>query len=351
METSIMAFDRKVRRSMGLMAVTALLGALAPAASAQAQTPDQFYKGKNVSMLIGYSAGGGYDTYARLLARHLGKHIPGNPGVLPQNMTGAGSLRAASYLYTAAPKDGTVIATFARGMAIFPLINGSNQFDGTKFTWLGSMTQDVSLCIASSKSKIKTLQDLLDKPSNFGGEGPGSDPDIFASMYKNVFKAPIKLVTGYHGTSDMMLAMERGEIDGLCGISWSTMKASYAQYMNNKQVTILVQAASKKDPDLPNVPLATDLAKTDQQKKILALLLDPQEMARPFAAPPAIPADRAATLRTAFEQTMKDPEFLADAKKMNADINPVSAERLDSLVKELYATPKPIVDEAKKSIQ
>ena len=341
------------RQSGSALFASILLGAVVVvvASPVHAQTLEQFYKGKNINLIIGYSAGGGYDVYARLLARHLGKHIPGTPTIVPQNMTGAGSLRAAAYVYSAAPKDGTVIGTFARGMAIFPLLSGSDEFDGRKFNWLGSMTTDTSLCIASTKSPLHNLQDMIDKPSNMGGEGPGADPDIFASMYKNVFQSKLKLITGYHGTADMMLAIARGELDSLCGISWSTMKASYAQYLKDNQVRVLVQAATSKNKDLPDVPLITDIAKTDAQKQTLALLIDPQEMARPFAAPPEIPADRAKALREAFDATMKDADFIADAKKLNVEIAPVSADRIDALVKKLYQTPKPIVEEARKAIQ
>jgi tripartite-type tricarboxylate transporter receptor subunit TctC len=346
-----MSCSRHVRfvglKKFGLATLAIAIGAT----FAHAQTPEQFYKGKTVNIVIGYSAGGGYDTYARLLARHIGRHIPGKPNVVPQNMTGAGSLKAASYLYNAAPKDGTVIGTFARGMAITPLLTGGDQFDGTKFFWLGSMTVDVSLCIASVNSKIKTLADFINVPSNMGGEGPGSDPDIFALMYKNVFDSKLKLVTGYHGTADMMLAVERNELDGLCGISWSSMKASFSQFIKDKKVNIIVQAALRKDPDLPDVPLTEELAKTTEQKQILQLLIATQEMARPFAAPPGIPADRAQALRTAFVETMTDPEFLADAKKLNADINPVAADKLDALVKELYKTPRDVVAKAAKATQ
>jgi tripartite-type tricarboxylate transporter receptor subunit TctC len=341
----------KKQKYRNTLFATILFSAAAIASPVQSQTLEQFYKGKNINLIIGYSAGGGYDTYARLLARHLGKHIPGNPTIVPQNMTGAGSLRAAAYIYSAAPKDGTAIGTFARGMAIYPLITGGTEFDGRKFNWLGSMTQDTSLCISSTKSSIHTLQDMIDKPSNMGGEGPGADPDIFASMYKNVFQSKLKLVTGYHGTADIMLAIQRGELDGLCGISWSTMKASYAQYLKDNQVRILVQAARSKNADLSNIPLITDIAKTDEQKQTLALLIDPQEMARPFAAPPDIPADRADALRKAFDATMKDADFIAEAKKLNIEIAPVSAERLDSLVKKLYQTPPTIVEAARKAIQ
>jgi len=327
-----------------LTGVVALASAVSFAAPAGAQSVEEFYKGKNLTLIIGYSVGGGYDLYARHVARHMGKHIPGRPVLIPQNMTGAGSLRAATYLYTAAPKDGTVFGTFARAMAIQPLIS-SAPFDGTKFAWLGSVTNDVSTCVTWHTSAVKTWQDMLEKPATFGGEGPGADPDIFALLYKNVFGAKLKLVPGYHGTNDVTLAMERGEVDGLCGLSWSTLKSRHAQWMQEKKINIIVQAAFKKEPELGDVPLITDLANKEQMQ-ILKLILTTQEMARPFAAPPGIPEDRRAALVAAFEQTVQDREFLDEAQKLSLDVNPVSATTIDQLLAELYATPKDVLQKA-----
>jgi tripartite-type tricarboxylate transporter receptor subunit TctC len=300
-------------------------------------------------MVIGYSSGGGYDVFARTLARHLGKHIPGEPTIIAQNRDGAGSLRAALYLYSVAPKDGTVIGTFSRSMAIAPLLTGA-QFDGTKFTWLGSITNDVSVCITWYTSPIKTWNDLLTKPFSAGGEGAGSDPDIFALLYKNIFGAPIKLISGYPGTNNITLAMERGEVDGLCGISWSTIKSRHGEWLKAKKINVPIQAALKKDPDLESVPLVTDLAQNHEQRQILNLILASQAMARPFAAPPGIPDDRRKALVDAFDATMKDPEFLADAAKMKLDVNPVNAATIDSLLADLYRTPKDVVAKAAKAI-
>jgi tripartite-type tricarboxylate transporter receptor subunit TctC len=329
----------------------ALAFSLVAVATARAQSVEEFYKGKNVNLIIGYSVGGGYDLYARLLSRHIGKHIPGRPTVVAQNMTGAGSLRAASFLYTAAPKDGTSFGTFGRTIATTPLLApGTAQFDGTKFTWLGSVTNDVSTCITWHTSPVKTWKDMLEKPLTLGGEGPGADPDIFALLYKNVFGAKVKLVTGYHGTNDTVLAMERGEVDGLCGLSWSTLKSRHQQWMQDKKINILVQAAMKREPELAGIPLVNDLASTPEQKQILKLFLVSQEMARPFAAPPGIPEDRKAALIAAFEQTMKDPEFLAEAKRLSIDVNPVSGKAIDGMLAELYATPKDVIEKAAQAI-
>ena len=315
----------------------------APASSAD------FYQGKTINLVIGYSVGGGYDLYARVLGKYLGKHIPGNPTVVPQNMVGAGSLRAANYLYSVAAKDGTVIGNFSRSVAIAPLIS-SAQFDARTFSWLGSITKDVSICITWNTSSIKSWDDMMSRQFVAGGEGAGSDPDIFALMYKNVFGAKVKLVSGYPGTNDITLAMERGEVDGLCGISWSTIKSRHADWIKGHKINIPVQAALQKDPDLPDVPIATDLAKGEEQTQILKLLLATQVLARPFAAPPGMPADRKAILRKAFDDTMNDPEFRAEASKLRLDVNPISGSSIDALLKEIYETPKAVVAKAAKAI-
>lgn len=318
-------------------------------AAAQAATPEEFYKGRTMPVIIGYSAGGGYDLYARVLAQYMGHHIPGNPTLIPQNMPGAGSIRAALYLYTAAPKDGSVIGTFARGMASTALI-GEAKLDARKFTWLGSVTKDTSVCISWNTSPIKSWNDAMTHQFTAGGEGAAGDPDIFAKLYKNVFGAKIRLATGFPGTTDITLAMQRGEVDGLCGISWSTIKARYPEWVAQKKIRILLQAAPKRDPELPNVPMAADFAHTMEQKQILDMVIANEVLARPFVAPPGIPAGRKAVLRKAFDETMKDPAFLADARKTMIDINPVSGPEVDAIVAGLYATPKDVVQKAMRAI-
>jgi tripartite-type tricarboxylate transporter receptor subunit TctC len=331
------------------MTCVSFFAALALAAtSARADSVEDFYRGKTVTLVIGYSAGGGYDLYGRLLARHMGKYIPGQPTVVPQNREGAGSLRAAIYLYGAAPKDGTVIGTFSRGMGVAPLLTGA-PFDASKFTWLGSISTDVNVCLTWNTSPIKTWSDMLTKPFTMGGEGAGSDPDSFALMFQNVFGAKLRLVSGYPGTNDISLAMERGEVDGMCGISWSTMKSRHADWIAGKKVNVPVQAGLQKDPDLPDVPLVVDLARDPEQVQIVRLLLASEEMARPFAAPPGIPEDRKRALIEAFDKTMKDPDFLAEAAKMQADVNPASAATIEKLLAEVYKTPKDVVAKAAKA--
>jgi tripartite-type tricarboxylate transporter receptor subunit TctC len=329
------------------LAAIAVLAGLVPA---NAQSVEEFYRGKSITLAIGFTPGGGYDLYARHLARHMGKHMPGNPTIVPQNMAGAGSLRAANFIYSAAPKDGTAFGTFARTTGLNPLLESGATFDGTKFTWLGSVTNDISLCVTWHTSKANTWENFLKVPTALGGQAPSSEPDIFANLYKNVFGAPIKLVAGYPGTNEITLAMERGEVDGLCGLSWSTIQTRHLGWLKEKKINLLVQASFKKDPEIGNVPLVMDLTKDTEKLQILKLILAAQEMARPFAAPPGIPRDRAAALIAAFDATMKDPEYLADAKKSRIDVNPVTGAEIDKLLAELYATPKDVVTKASQAI-
>jgi tripartite-type tricarboxylate transporter receptor subunit TctC len=344
------ARTRNLARRLHARAAGIAFALLISAQPAHAAGAGDFYKNRSVSIIIGYSVGGGYDTYGRLLARYLGEHIPGRPNVVPQNMPGAGSIKAANYIYGVATKDGTAIATFGRTIPVAPLLAVSGAtFDGTKFTWLGSISRDTSLCVTSAKSEIKTWDDFLAKPSTLGGEGAGADPDVFAHLYKNVFGAKSKLVTGYPGTNDIALAMERQEVDGFCGLSWSTLKSVHPDWLNNKSINIIVQAGLTKEPQLPDVPLAIALARTQEQLQIVKLVAVSQEIARPFAAPPGLPADRRTALIAAFDQTLKDPAFLAEAKTQGLDIDPVSAERIDALLAEVYATPRNVIDKAAKA--
>jgi tripartite-type tricarboxylate transporter receptor subunit TctC len=329
---------------VGAVLLTAML--LRPAA---AESVEEFYRGKNVTVAIGFSVGGGYDLYARLLARHIGRHIPGQPNVIAQNREGAGSLRMTLYLYNAAPRDGTFIGAFSRSMAVAPLIDHA-PFDATKLTWIGSISTDVSVCMTWHTSPIKTFDDMLTKPFTVGGEGGGADPDVFALMLRNMFDAKLKLVSGYPGTNDATLAMERGEVSGVCGLSWTTVKARHMDWVKARLVNFPVQFGLQKEADLPDVPAVIDLAKGDEQTKMARLIMAGQAMARPFAGPPGIPDDRRKALVAAFDATMKDPQFLADAQKIQADVNPVTAAAIEKLLAEIYATPKDIVAKAAKAI-
>ncbi len=341
---------RSMRKSS--IAPTSLLIVTAVAALAgiaKADSIADFYKSRTISMIIGYSVGGGYDAYARLLARYIGKHIGGEPSIVPQQMTGAGSLRAANYIFSVAPKDGSVLGTFSRSMGIAPLL-GQAEFDSRKFSWLGSMTDDDTTCVTWNSSPIKTWNDFLNKPSKLGGLGADADPDIWALLYKNVFGAKAQLVSGYPGTNDVVLAMERGEVDGLCGLSWSTIKTRHGEWLTSHSANIIVQAALKKEPEIASVPLATDLTTNPEQLQIIKLLLASQAMARPFAAPPDIPAERKQALIEGFDATMRDTDFLSDAQKLSFEIHPVNAATIVQLLAEVYATPKDVLARAAKAI-
>jgi tripartite-type tricarboxylate transporter receptor subunit TctC len=307
------------------------------------------FAGRTISVIVGFSPGGAYDLYARVLSRHIGRHLPGNPTVIVQNMPGAGGLRAANYLYQAAPKNGTVFGTFARGVVIGPLF-GEGAFDSTQFTWLGSISDDVNVCVSWYTSDVKMWNDLLTHHFTVAGQGPHADTDVYANLVKNLFGAPIRLVSGYPGSNDIALAMERGEVDGVCALSYSTVKSTFRDRLENNQINIVFQAGLKKAPDLPNVPLLLDFARDDRQRAVLKLVMGVQGMARPFVAPPGLAPEIRDDLRRAFDDTMHDPAFLDEAKTMNLEVNPASGPDVDTLVGELYRTPKGIIEEVRQAI-
>ena len=333
-------------RAFRVTAASAILVVLAVAANAQ--PPAEFYKGKTVDMMIGYSVGGGYDVYARMISRHLGNHIPGNPNVTPKNMEGAGSLRLANWLYNVAPKTGTVMGTIGRGTGFDPLFgHKAAQFDGTRFNWIGSANDEVSVCVVwTDRTKVTKFEDLLTHPITVGGTGAAADTDQFPRIINAVLGTKMKIITGYPGGNDVNLAMERGEVDGRCGWSWSSVVSTRAHWLKENKITILMQLSLEKHPDLPKVPLITDLAKTDEQRALLRLIFARQALGRPYLAPPGVPADRVAALRKAFMDTMKDKAFLAEADKAQLEITPVSGEEVQKLVAEVYQTPAEIVKKA-----
>ncbi|MEA2816979.1 MAG: hypothetical protein QOI93_4680 [Rhodospirillaceae bacterium] len=328
--------------------LAAVLVTTLPLSIARAQSPAEFYKGKTVEFYIGYSVGGGYDLYARTIARHIGKHIPGNPTVVPKNMEGAGSLRLANWLFRVGAKDGSVIGTIGRGTGFDPILGQQGaQFDGTKFTWLGSANNEVSVCVSwNATSGIAKFEDLLSKEMTVGGTSSSADTDQFPRIMNGVLGTKMRIVSGYPGGNDVVLAMERGEVKGRCGWSWSSVMSTHRVWLDEKKMTVLAQLALQKHPDLPDVPLIIDLAKTDEQKQILKLIFARQVMGRPYLAPPGIPADRAAALRQAFLDTMTDKDFLADAEKAQLEITPVDGATIQKLVAEVYQTPPEVAKKA-----
>ena len=336
----------------GVIAALLALLLMPPRMPAHAQDAADFYRGKTIELDIGYSVGGGYDLYTRLIARRLGQHVPGNPTVVPKNMEGAGSLRLANFLYSAAPSDGTVIGAISRGAAFDPLLNEQGaRFDASKFSWIGSANNEVSVCVALTSSGIGKFEDLYTKPLTIGSTGAGDDTYQFPALVNAVLGTKFKIVTGYPGGNDVSLALERGEVQGRCGWSWSSIKTTRLNWVRNKRIIVLVQMSLSKHPDLPDVPLIMDLARTDEQRQIFKMIFARQTMGRPYAAPPGLPADRLAALRTGFMDTMTSKEFLGEAEANKFEINPVSGEDLEALVKEVYRTPPEVAKKAAAAVQ
>jgi len=333
--------------------LTGIALALAAASPAHADATTDFYKGKVVQVIVGFSPGGGYDLYARVLARHIGKHIPGNPAVTIQNMPGAGSLKAANYLYNVAPKDGAVFGTFDRGLPMEKLLGRTEgeRFDAVKFTWIGSVADEPSVCGFSDRSGIRSWQDMKTKPFKVGGAGATADDEIYPTVLKNMFHLPLRVVSGYPGRAEAVLSIQRGEIDGLCGWSWSSLMSRDRALYDSKQIHVTLQLGVEKTLDLPGVPLAGDLTTDPKQKAALRLIFSRLIIARPFAAPPGLPPARANALREAFDATMKDPEFLAEAKKLELEVRPQSGAKVEQLVAEIYHYPADVVRLAAQAIK
>ena len=338
--------SRQAFRFALLAALSALVVGLAPAL---AQAP--VFAGKTVNLIIGFGPGGGYDLWARTLARHLGKHLPGNPVVTPQNMEGAGSYRAANYIYTVAPKDGTAIALIARDAPLGPLTGAPGaQFDATKLSWLGTPAIETNVCIAYNTTPVKSARDLLDKQLVVGDTGPGTGTRSYPKALGDILGMKFKIVGVYPSSADVFLAMERGEVGGICE-SLDSIKVRRPDWIPAKTVSVLFQGGTKPDPELKDTPFVVDLARGDADKQAIEFLYAGQGIGRPFVAPPNLPADRLKVLREAFMASMKDPEFIAEAEQRKLTLEPESGEELEALIRKTYATPKPIIERIGKLIQ
>lgn len=312
-----------------------------------AQSPADFYRGKTVDLLIGYGVGGGYDVYGRAIARHIGKHIPGEPNVVVKNLDGAGGLRLANHMYQVAPRDGLVLATTGRSAAFDPLFgNKAAQFDGSKFAWIGSANSEVSLCVALKDAGVNRFEDLYTKELIIAGTAAANDTDQIPKVINGLLGAKFKLTTGYPTGNGVNLSMERRETYGRCGWSWSSIKATHNHWIESGELRLLVQVALTKHADLPNVPLIGEFAKTDEQRRILRVIFASQVLGRPFFTTPDAPPDRVAALRKAFLDTLKDKQFLEEAEKGKLEITPVSGEDVQSLVADIYSTPRDIAEKA-----
>src|SRR5262245_53995568 len=321
---------------------------------AAAQTPADF-RGETVTIQIGYGPGGGYDTYGRALARHYGRFIPGHPNVVPKNMPGAGSLRAANHVYNLSAREGTEIAIFSASTAMEPLMgNEQAKFDVTKFGWIGSMNQDISFCcVWVTPGMPASLPDMLKKDSKeliFGSSGLAAISHQHPLILKNVLGANVRVIAGYDGQKEVNLAMQRGEVHGACGLFVSSIKAQWLPDVKAGRLKLFVQMGPKTTNEFGDVPDVFDFVKTDEDKKVLELHFKQTILGRPFAASPNLPKDRLALLRSAFLETMKDKDFLADAQKMNLDIDIATAEQVEALLREFANYPKSVIDKAKAAI-
>jgi len=316
------------------MAMLGVFG-LGPAAHAQ----DAFFKGKTIRIIVGFSAGGGYDVYARTIARHMGKHLPGNPTIVVENMAGAASMISANYVYKAAKPDGLTIGHFIGGLFLQQVLGRRGaEFDSRKFEHLGVPVKDTYSIGLTKASGISSFEQWLDAktPVKIGGTAPGSSTDDIPNLLHAALGLPLRVVSGYKGTADIRIAAESGEVAGFC-TGWESFKSTWRKTLDSGEGFIVVQAVAKPHPELPKVPLAINYAKTEEAKKLIQVgAHDPGTLARPFVLPPGTPKDRVQLLRKGFMDTMSDPEFLEDAKKSNLDINPLSGEEVAKTVEGLF---------------
>jgi len=337
----------KLRRTISVIGTAAI--ALFWSLPCFAQSVEEFYSGKIVSLYIGYPAGGGYDVYGRVVAHHLGKHIPGNPTVIPVNMPGAGSLRLTNWLFNAAPRDGTALGIINHGVPFEPLLGNQDfaQFDPMEFTWIGSANNETVVCVAWHSSGVSGFRDLESREFIIGGTGPGADDFVFPKLLSGVLGANLRFVTGYAGGNDINFAMERGEVEGRCGWTWSSVKSTRQYWLDDGLINVFLQLGMERHPDLHDTPLILDFAENEDQQKILRLIMARTVLGRPFLAPPDLPETRALALQTAFDLVVEDPEFLVEAERVNLEIMPIPAVTMQEILKEAYATPPHLVDQAR----
>jgi tripartite-type tricarboxylate transporter receptor subunit TctC len=324
-----------------MLLTAATLFGIVVAGSAPAQSVEEFYKGKTISMVIGYSPGGGYDTYARLVARFMGDHIPGKPQIVPRNMPGASSRVAAAFVYNVAPKDGTTLATGDQSLSVAQVMGEKLQFDTTKFIYIGNPSAENNTTVTWHTSPVKTIDDAKKIEVPVGATG-GSTSSQYPRAMNAVLGTKFKVILGYPGGNDINLAMERGEVSGRGSNSWASWKATRPEWLKDKKINILVQIGLNESPDLPDVPLLMDLATNEEDRAVLKLLSSPSAIGRPIFTTPGVPEDRVKALRAAFQATIKDPAFIEEAKKAQLDLEPVSGEELQKIVSDIVATPEPI---------
>jgi tripartite-type tricarboxylate transporter receptor subunit TctC len=336
-------------RTAHLLAIASVTLAAVPATAAD------YYAGKTIELVVGGDAGGGYDIYARAVARHLAGHIPGNPTIVVKNMPGAGSTRAGIYISSVAPKDGTSIGALMPGAIIGPLLDDKPnlQFDPTKVLYIGTADSGVRVCATYGTSKIKTFEDAQKQKTILGASSAGGATRDYAYMHNHTAGTKFEVVSGYKGTVDVALAMERGEVDGMCGWDWSSVKSQKSDWISEKKANVLLQVSLEPLDELTErgVPHIWKFVPKEDDRKVAELVVSQQVFQRSYIAPPQTPAEVLGILRTAFDATMKDPAFLADAEKMKISITPLAGGRVQEVIARLYATPKEFVERAKVVIK
>jgi tripartite-type tricarboxylate transporter receptor subunit TctC len=332
--------------------VTALLLPMPSRPAAAQDAVAQFYKGKQINLYVGSSAGGGYDTYARLLARRLGNYVPGNPSVVVQNMPGAGSNKLAAYIYSVAAKDGTAIGAIFSGAILQPLLGDPVQHDPSKFIYLGNANNEVFLCIARTDAPVQSFKDALGHELIVGATNEGGSTRDFTAMLDNLLGAKLRIVTGYPGSNEIVLAIERNEVQGACGLGWSSVAPQRARLLDSGLVRVLVQLATTGHPELNRmgVPLAIDFTRTADDRQVMELVFSQLIFGRPYILPPGVPAERVTALRAAFMAALKDKDAVAEARGMQLDLDPLVGEAVQAEVAKAYAVPRRIVDRARASL-
>lgn len=325
------------------------------AASTPVSAQEPFYKGKTIRIIVGFSAGGGFDTYSRSLARHMSKQIAGNPTLIVENMTGAGSLIAANHLYKVAKPDGLTIGIFHGNQISAQLFGGPGiEFDARRFEWIGAPGQNHDLCLLNRESGITNIEQWMaaKTPVKLGGSAPGTTTDDGPKVLKAALGLPLRLITGYKGTADIRIAVEGGEVDGLCGLSWASAKATWRKAIESGKIIVVLQSAPQPHPELPNVPLAINLAKTEEGRQLIqAGIHNPSTTTYSYSLPPGTAKERLQILRRAFAETVKDAEFLAEAKKASLEVNPVLGEEVERLIQGFFKIDPALVAKLKEILK
>lgn len=336
-----------------LLLSLSFFGLLSVHTTVSAQEP--FYKGKTVRVVVGFSAGGGFDTYSRSLARHMGKYIPGNPTFIVENMPGAGSLIAANHLFKVAKPDGLTLGIFNGNQILAQLLGGQGiEFDARRFEWIGAPGKNHDLCLFSKESGVTSVERWMaaKSPVKLGGSAPGATTDDGPKALKAALGLPLRVVAGYKGTSDIRLAVESGEIDGLCGLSWASAKATWRKAIESGNIVIVLQSAPQVHPELPQVPLAINLAKTEEARQLIEAGIHlPSAITYSYSFPPGSPRERVQLLRRAFADTVKDKEFLAEANKANLEVTPVPGEEVERLIQGLFKLDPAMVKKLKEILR